>query len=257
MADIISAIANACEQTAQLSKEYIDGVAKDTKDYVDNVETQVGEFVNDYVESGLVKTVKTINEKSFRYFVGTQSEYDALTDAEKENLFAIITDDVTKEELMARLNEVEQTVLGYDEIIDSIPDNFAKETLLYGEDYGFAANGVNWTTMSVDFGDILGKRFKIEYGGKYSGANTWKKIAEVRFDAVGKEVIVDSRVDMELLNNGTAVLIIDCFKVKLVELNGKHNISFMATQSRTGLGTNTFTTGGAGISIFRIWKVED
>lgn len=257
MADLISAIANACEQTAQLSKEYIDGVAKDTKDYMDNVETQVNDFVNGYVESGLVKTVKTVNEKSFRYFVGTQSEYDALSADEKKNLFAIITDDTSKKEIMERLNEVEQTVLGYDEIIASIPDDFTKETLLYGEDYGIAANGANWTTINVDFGDILGKRLKIEFGGKTSGENTWKKIAEVRFDAVDKEVIVDSRVDMEAVSSGTSVLILDCFKVKLVKLNDKYELSFMATHSRYGLGGNTFSTGGAGISIFRIWKVED
>lgn len=46
-----------------------------------------------------VRGVKTINGTSLRLFVGTKAEYDALTDAQKKNLFAIISDDPTKENM--------------------------------------------------------------------------------------------------------------------------------------------------------------
>lgn len=44
--------------------------------------------------------VKTVGGTDLRLFVGTKAEYDALTDAQKQNLFAIITDDSTKEDLI-------------------------------------------------------------------------------------------------------------------------------------------------------------
>ena len=46
-----------------------------------------------------VRAVKTINEKSLKLFVGTKAEYDALTDTQKKDLFAIISDDPTKDNL--------------------------------------------------------------------------------------------------------------------------------------------------------------
>ncbi len=49
------------------------------------------------IDAGFVTTIKTINGKSVRFFVGLQSEYEALTDEEKVNLFALITNDTMKE----------------------------------------------------------------------------------------------------------------------------------------------------------------
>lgn len=43
-----------------------------------------------------VRGIKTINDESLRLFIGTSDEYKALTDAQRENLFAIITDDTSK-----------------------------------------------------------------------------------------------------------------------------------------------------------------
>ena len=54
--------------------------------------------------------VKTVNDGLLRFFVGTQADYDALTDAQKQDLFAIITDDPTKDQLLARVAELERKV---------------------------------------------------------------------------------------------------------------------------------------------------
>ena len=51
--------------------------------------------------NGVVIGVKTINDTTLKFFVGTQSEYDALADIQKQNLFALITDDTTREDLMS------------------------------------------------------------------------------------------------------------------------------------------------------------
>lgn len=52
------------------------------------------------IDTGFITTIKTINGFPLRFFVGEQAAYDALTDEEKINLFAIITNDTTKEGLL-------------------------------------------------------------------------------------------------------------------------------------------------------------
>lgn len=51
-------------------------------------------------DTGFITTIKTINDIPLRFFVGSQAEYDALTTEEKANLFAIINEDATKDELL-------------------------------------------------------------------------------------------------------------------------------------------------------------
>lgn len=57
------------------------------------------------IDSGFVQTIKTITGTPLKFFVGTQYAYNALNEEEKENLFAIITDDGTKDGL---INAIEQ-----------------------------------------------------------------------------------------------------------------------------------------------------
>lgn len=58
------------------------------------------------VDTGFVQTVKTINGKSLKFFVGTQSEYEALTGEDKKDLFAIITNDMIKEGLLQAIDDI-------------------------------------------------------------------------------------------------------------------------------------------------------
>lgn len=48
--------------------------------------------------------VRTINDTPLHLFVGTKAEYDTLTDVQKNNLFAIITDDTAKEDIDTAIN---------------------------------------------------------------------------------------------------------------------------------------------------------
>lgn len=48
------------------------------------------------VDAGFISKLKTINGTMLRFFVGTQAEYEALPSEDKNNLFAIITNDTTK-----------------------------------------------------------------------------------------------------------------------------------------------------------------
>ncbi len=48
--------------------------------------------------------IKTVNGGVLHIFVGTKADYDALTEDQKQDLFAIITDDSTKDTIMSTLN---------------------------------------------------------------------------------------------------------------------------------------------------------
>ncbi len=64
---------------------------------------------------GVATAVRTINNVALGFFVGTLEEYGALTDSEKQNLFAIITDDTSKEEFenaLAELSENHEALKG-------------------------------------------------------------------------------------------------------------------------------------------------
>ena len=50
--------------------------------------------------------VTTIDGTVLKFFVGTQAQYDALSADDKEGLFAIISDDTTKEELFEKLEDL-------------------------------------------------------------------------------------------------------------------------------------------------------
>ena len=54
----------------------------------------------------LRNTILTINGTELKFFVGEKAEYEALSEEEKQGLFAIITDDTTKEEINAKLNSL-------------------------------------------------------------------------------------------------------------------------------------------------------
>lgn len=61
------------------------------------IEQAVNEGTIGDVDSGFIRTVKTINGIPLKFFVGTQAEYDVLTKEDKKNLFAVITNDATRE----------------------------------------------------------------------------------------------------------------------------------------------------------------
>ena len=60
------------------------------------------------IDTGFITTVKTINGTPLSFFVGTQAEYNELSEEQQKDLFAIITDDKTKEALFAAIAEASQ-----------------------------------------------------------------------------------------------------------------------------------------------------
>lgn len=56
-------------------------------------------------EADIAFAIKTTNGQTLRFFVGTHEEYEKLEN--KDGLFAIISDDTTKEELFQRLTDID------------------------------------------------------------------------------------------------------------------------------------------------------
>lgn len=59
------------------------------------------------IDAGFITTIKTINGTPLKFFVGEQAEYDALTDEDKKDLFAIITNDTTKDGILQAIKDLE------------------------------------------------------------------------------------------------------------------------------------------------------
>lgn len=87
------------------------------------------------VDAGFVSTIKTINGQPLKFFVGEQAAYDALTAEQKKNLFAIITNDVIKEDILAAISELQTN---YKEFSEGLADG----TIV-------AANATNATNATV------------------------------------------------------------------------------------------------------------
>lgn len=69
------------------------------------------EPVDIWGKAGHISTLKTVNGGVLRFFVGTKEAYEAWDDDDKHNLFAIFTNDTSKEDIEAELN------LRYQEIV--------------------------------------------------------------------------------------------------------------------------------------------
>lgn len=62
------------------------------------------------IDAGFIQTIKTINGKSLKFFYGEQAAFDALTDEEKQGVFAIITNDATIDGLKSAIEDVQNTL---------------------------------------------------------------------------------------------------------------------------------------------------
>lgn len=74
--------------------------------------------------------VRTVNDSVLRFFVGSQEDYNNLTDEQKKDLFAIITDDNTKKEIFDYVDEVRASLNGFMRITN-IGELATKPVLMY------------------------------------------------------------------------------------------------------------------------------
>lgn len=64
------------------------------------------------IDAGFITTIKTINNESIRFFYGTQAQYDALPDEDKQNLNKVITDDTFRDGVNEAISALQSDVNG-------------------------------------------------------------------------------------------------------------------------------------------------
>ena len=93
--DFLADVQKLIDELSQEVGEIADILANDTK------------FAQAVIDAcGGQTKITTINGIALRFFVGDQAEFDALSEPEKLNLFAIITDDTAKERMLEEIRNI-------------------------------------------------------------------------------------------------------------------------------------------------------
>jgi len=85
---------------------------------LEDVYAQILELLNE--SRGSATALITINGSKLKFFVGEQAEYDALSAEQKQNLFAIISNDITKDEIYNTLETLQRDVAELKEKVDAL-----------------------------------------------------------------------------------------------------------------------------------------
>ena len=85
-----------------------------------------GYAVKDATARKMIENLQVINTVSggkLRFFVGTEEEYTLLDEALKENVFAIITDDKSKEEIESAISSLSEGMNSIGEEVNLITNS--------------------------------------------------------------------------------------------------------------------------------------
>lgn len=99
------------------------------------------------IDAGFITSVKTINGQTLRFFMGEQAAYDALSEEQKAGLFAIITNDTTKEGVLAAIEDLKANNSALSKAIEDI---IAGKTEVGKADYADKANYVQTYNESAN-----------------------------------------------------------------------------------------------------------
>lgn len=126
-------------------------------------------------DTGFITTIKTINNVALKFFVGKQTEYNALSDSDKQGLFAIITDDPSASSITAIIDEFREQVTSLTDKVNGILGGTTKVPKAYSADSASRAD--NATSAITAITDSNGKTFTTDYAQVskytyYTDANT-------------------------------------------------------------------------------------
>lgn len=102
------------------------------------------------INTGFVTKIKTINNKYLQFFVGEQWQYDALDNEAKQNLFALITNDTTKDGILKAISDLKD----------------GTETVGRA---AYAENAKNAENANEAINDSSGRKIEDTYAEKFSG----------------------------------------------------------------------------------------
>jgi hypothetical protein len=71
------------------------------------------------IDTGFITTIKTINGHGLKFFIGPQSEFESLSEDERQDLFPIITNDTTIESINAAIEVLQND---FESVRDGLAD---------------------------------------------------------------------------------------------------------------------------------------
>ena len=122
-----------------------------TKEQILSAITQAvegGKITN--LDKGFITTLLTVNNVSIKFFYGEQAAYDALTEEQKENLYAIITNDTFKADVNEALEQLNTDVEELRDDFEALNTNLANGSMVVG-----AAKILNTQLRSISSGSTL------------------------------------------------------------------------------------------------------
>lgn len=152
---------------------------------------QNGEITD--VDTGFVSTIRTINGTGLKFFVGEQHEYEALTAEQKEGLFAIITNDTTKEGFASALEECWRTLEGHESTLANLDHKITVNGEMIGffsqwyfetiEGEGYVPRANKATAAQTAETLNLGTPITIEYAGLGTYNGTYPICNEIEYNS--------------------------------------------------------------------------
>lgn len=121
--------------------------------------------------TGYIGSIETVTGSPLHFFVGTQEEYNALSNAQKQNLFAIITDDPTEEEIINKLQALEAA-------LESSNENIAE--LLQDILSGVYTVAKATTAESATTADSATDALILKFDSRYQRAHGYVSISELK-----------------------------------------------------------------------------
>lgn len=134
---------------------------------------------NSFVE-GEGLSIKTINGGKLKFFVGTEEEYKALPEEEKENLFALFTDDTSQAEFdtlksdVAELQSGAMTLYGGTKIIEGDLNDYITEGNYYIQSNDEMKNVAHTPTPNAGILKVLSG-----LGAKSTLYGEWKYLVQI------------------------------------------------------------------------------
>lgn len=177
------------------------------------------------VDTGFVQTIKTINGHGLKFFVGEQSEYDTLTKADKEDLFAIITNDSTKEGLFNAIRLLEADVDGLNSKFEQQSTELASGYFVVGKAKG----------ISNEWVDVSGSNTSSISGIE---AGLYVVVVDVNPSETTKHRYFTCVIWCDAINNGIGSTAIDA----------SYTVSVQYTSATGSLWAQALNTNGGGVT---------
>lgn len=118
------------------------------------------------IDTGFITSIKTVNGKPLKFFVGTQAEYNALSVYVKKDLFAIVTDEKGTDGIIEAIESLEKKA---EEEAEKLSKVLSGETEVPKAKNAKNANEASKSTSDREGYSIATEYFRLKHRSAYAG----------------------------------------------------------------------------------------